>query len=288
MDLKSVMIVISGLTAIASLLYTWRREHSKRVRDLATKYRQQLADALQKIVRIQQLNLTPYFDMHPIFVDIDSKFSDALEAHDLVWREFYTLYIDCQRRILDDSLETCYIPLYSTMPKLSQLFRSRVSILNNLKENVFHLCNVVWQAHLLRWSGRETYAESAEIGNLLRRHFNTYATILKNSSDLIISDLSGHCDEMCSVSDKAFVMGDFELTEKQNLTADELIMWSTVRHSSSDLIKEDLRAAIDSLEAASTIRSCHVHTKRILKWHTDFYRKAYSEIPKSRLTYNKD
>jgi hypothetical protein len=39
MDLISLAAVLSGVVAIASLLYTWRNERSAKIRETATAYR---------------------------------------------------------------------------------------------------------------------------------------------------------------------------------------------------------------------------------------------------------
>jgi hypothetical protein len=166
--------------------------------------------------------------------------------------------------------------LFPSLPCFIKVFESRIHLLSQLQEVVFDLCNATWQAYLLRWTGREREAQSAQIGNLLRGQFHSYVAVLKSSSDQLIGDLSGCCDEISGLTDRTLVSKSFKLDAPSVPTISELLaLGCTSSPTSSFDLEQDLKAAIECLDLELDNRPCHVDLAKTLMWCRELYNRIH-------------
>lgn len=278
MDIKSIATVLSVLVALGSLLYTWRRERSSDIYKRAAQCRQLVADVFQKVTRWQQLALRPYVDIQPVLVDVDSNFSDAFRARDLVWRQFHTLNNESNRAISEEALNTCYVALLPSLPSLVQVFELRVRLMCQLQEIVFDLCNAIWQSHLLIWAGKEKGVQPAQIGNLLRAAFYRYESILRSASDRLISDLTICTNTISQTEDKSLIRRNYNIKCPEVPTLDQLLLSENETQSDSYDLKRDLQMAIESLETQIVNRPCHISLRKTLGYCKELYDRLQHQI----------
>lgn len=183
----NILTIVAITITIISFGYNWNQNIQIQRKEQANKVRDAAAITLAKIERWEEISLSFYKDIQPVFVTTSEQLGanhDVIQSRDYLWRELNSARNTTQRRILDEELHIAYVGLFSYHPTVKSLFEDTLHRLSTSEEKAFTEFLIKSQDGVLSFENQDMdNYQSAQLGDILRFTANEAQTTFEQDID---------------------------------------------------------------------------------------------------------
>jgi hypothetical protein len=155
-----------------ALVYAWNKDFSLKEREQANQVRDAASKTLAKLERRKELSLWIFEDIQPLIVESSEHLKnskDLAETRDFLWKGVNAARFRIRQRIVEENIESAYVPLFSYFPRTKENIDKVADDLNKL-ENTMYI-NLLFQFEKIVFSYRDRLDtfQTGMLGNDLRR-----------------------------------------------------------------------------------------------------------------------
>jgi transposase len=185
--LGDLLTTLSILVAIAALLTTSVRDRELRQHEQAEKVRDSSARTLAKLQRWQEVSISLFQDIQPLFVDTSEKLGTTLDveaSRDYLWKGMTQARAATAQKILSEQVENAYVDLYGFDPNIRSNLTAVFADLNRAEEEMIDALIIACQEDVL--TVEQSGYKPAILGNRLRETAATYREQYKQRLQAIL------------------------------------------------------------------------------------------------------
>jgi hypothetical protein len=171
-DMGDLLTILTIIITLATLLYSLKKERELRRKVQADTVRTASAKTIAKLIRWRDLSLGMFQRFQPVFVDTSQKLAEGSNSkviRDLLWAQLHKCRFKTSEMILQENIEIAYVDLYGYYPQIKPIIEELISRLKKEEDLMFNEFLLISQADTKYFLNRKEI-ESAELGNLLRKH----------------------------------------------------------------------------------------------------------------------
>lgn len=199
--LTTLTISISAL----ALIISWSKDRYLLKKQQADRVRKAVSNTLVKLDRLENLKLSLFQKVQPIFVETSEKLVDNFdvsEARDFLWKKINSEISQIQSIILEEKIEIAYIDLFTHFPEVRDIFLRTIDNITIIEEEILEAFLEETQDNVMILEKQKTIYTSAMLGNSLRKTSVRYKYNFKSSLETSMQPIREFLFEVISMTDQ--------------------------------------------------------------------------------------
>jgi hypothetical protein len=189
----NILTLGSIIFGVFTFLYTWTKERNSKKKQYADLIRNAASTVLAKLERRKEISLLFFEKVQETITEADMKIckeKDVLSTRDFFWQMLVKVHSEARKEIVSEEIEIAYSTLYGYDPKIRNLFKSAIQLLDEAEDQIFTEYLLLTQKNIMEFRGKEDILYSALLGNSLRTSTHEMKLACSNVLGKIIEKFS--------------------------------------------------------------------------------------------------